>query len=193
MAQRAVNRLASLISTLGHPAMLMSLAVVFAPVRHVSPNQSAATWLVPLLIVAIGLAFAFWKVHRGQWQHVDASVPKERTQLNVFMLCVLVGASALCWFGLGQMALALGLAASSVILASALILARWLKLSLHVSFAALAACVLVSDYLSIAVAAGSIILITWSRLQLQRHTWSDVVAGLSVGLLTGTGWRLVVW
>lgn len=171
--------------------MLMSLAVAFAPVRHPNPNESAATWLVPLLIVTIGLTFAFWKVHRGQWQHVDASVPKERTQLNVFMLCVLVGAGALCWFGLGQVALALGLAASSVIIASALMLARWLKLSLHVSFAVLAACCLIRDQLSIVIAASVVVMVTWSRLQLQRHGWLDVLVGGVTGLAAGLAWRVL--
>lgn len=142
-----------------------------------------------LIPVSLGLSFAFWKVWLGRWQHVDASVPSERAELNRFMLPVLLVSALVCLFWLDLRALGVGLAASSLILAAALLLARWLKLSLHVGFAGLAVCVLAEGATGLLLSVLALILMVWSRLALQRHTWRDIWAGLLAGLAAGLIWR----
>jgi hypothetical protein len=67
-------------------------------------------------------------------------------------------------------------------------LTRWIKVSLHLMFASLAATTLVL----LGSAAGAVVLaglpvLAWSRLALQRHRLSELLAGLALGLTAGIG------
>jgi hypothetical protein len=82
------------------------------------------------------------------------------------------------------------------IITLALFIVSWglnfgLKLSLHALFAFYCAIIL----FRIGLVCGAIafvlaILVAWSRLFLQRHTWLELIAGIILGLIGGlvTGW-----
>jgi hypothetical protein len=125
-------------------------------------------------------------VRRGRWSNVDASNPPERLILFIVALAGLV--AALGWLLLNdpQSFLVRGMLVAAAFLLLAALLARWVKLSLHVALAALAAttlCLLGSavGYALIAV----VPVVFWSRIVLARHNVRELLVGLALGVFTG--------
>ena len=179
------------LSIVGHPAVLMPVAVAAAASGPGAPPQLMRVALSTAVVVAVivGL-YSLWQVRRGHWAHVDASHPAERSQLNLVLAGLLCAAAGLLW-ALGQPpAVAAGplLAALLVLLTHAL--RRWLKVSLHAAFALFAAA-LVWPHLPGTLAIGALALgVAWSRLVLRRHTLAEVLTGLWLGAAFGAALRL---
>lgn len=179
------------LSIVGHPAVLMPVAVAAAASGPGAPPQLLRVALGTAVAVAVivGL-YSLWQVRRGRWAHVDASHPAERSQLNLVLAGLLCAAAALLW-ALGQPpAVAAGplLAALLVLLTHAL--RRWLKVSLHAAFALFAAA-LVWPHLPGTLAIAALALgVAWSRLVLHRHTLAEVLTGLLFGAAFGAALRL---
>jgi hypothetical protein len=96
--------------------------------------------------------------------------------------------AALGWLSLNdpQSFLVRGMLVVAAFLLLAALLTRWVKLSLHVAFAALAAttlCLLGSrvGYALIVV----VPVVFWSRIALARHRVHELLVGLVLGVLTG--------
>jgi hypothetical protein len=97
-------------------------------------------------------------------------------------------AAGLAWLLLNdpQSFLVRGMLVMAAFFLLAAVLTRWVKLSLHVAFAALAAtalCLLGSwvGYALVAV----VPVLSWSRLALARHRVHELVVGLVLGVLGG--------
>jgi len=166
----------------------MPVASVLAAQAHGA--DTAALLMLALtvgtLVLAV-LAWSLWQVRRGRWTHVDASTRSERRGLNGFLLLAFAVAALGTWL-LAQPRLALAFALAAAIISIALLLARWLKLSLHVAFAAFAA--LVAGGFAAVIGLGAFAAaVAWSRLELGRHDRADVVAGAAVGVFAGIVFR----
>jgi membrane-associated phospholipid phosphatase len=188
-AQRVLARA---LSILGHPALLMPGAVVMAALaRDSSPSVLwAATAASLAAALAVGV-YSIVQVRRGGWQHVDASVPGERQQLNRFLVPLLWGLAALLALSGQPAATVLGMALGGAIVVCAQALRRWMKLSLHGAFAVFAASLLWPLWPAVLGLLGLAAGVLWSRLVLGRHTVAEVMAGALVGGLAG--WIWVVW
>ena len=180
------------LSIVGHPALLMPVAV--------AAGASGAGASPQLLRIALGTAvavavivglYSLWQVRCGRWAHVDASLPRERHQLNLFLAALLGAAAALLW-ALGQTPAA----ASGALLAALLVLLTHalrhrLKVSLHAAFALFAAALL-WPHPSATLAVGLLALgVAWSRLVLRRHTLAEVLIGLLLGAAFGAVLRVL--
>ena len=87
------NSLARMVSTAGHPAVLMPAAAVIA-----SPGSLAGVALsVSLACAVMVVAYSVYKVRRGDWAHVDASVSAERAEFNLLVGTALLLASGALW------------------------------------------------------------------------------------------------
>lgn len=174
------------LSVLGHPALLMPLAAsANAAARGGGPDLVGTVAAVSVALALVVMLFSAGQVRAGRWRHVDASVPQERRHLNLLLCGLLFGGAALLGAAGAAPAVALGLGLGGVLVLLALVLARWLKLSLHVAFASYAALLawpawgwmLAGLVLAAAVA--------WSRLVLGRHRppdlWAGALAGVAVG------------
>jgi len=174
--------LARWISILAHPFVMASLMALGAGVRSALLVAGFAT--VPLaLLMAI-------QVRSGRWGTVDASRRDERPALFAVA-------------GLGLLALAVylavtqpvspllrGLLAPVGLLGGAALVNRWVKASLHVGFAVLAAATLIQLGSALGWALVPVVpILGWSRLVLNRHRPVELVAGgmlgLAASLLTG--------
>jgi membrane-associated phospholipid phosphatase len=179
--------LARTLSILGHPLLLLPTAALLLAVHEgTDPRRVAALALGLGISAAIVMGWSWWQVRRRRWQHVDASGHDERRALNRFLLAVFVIAAAVLWRWTTQRELALGMALSALLIAIAMLSARWLKLSLHVAFAIFAAILLVRVSWLAGVGGGLFAAaVAWSRLALARHAPRDLVAGAIAGLLAG--------
>ena len=135
--------------------------------------------------------FTWFQVKTGRWAHVDASNRTERRSLNWFLIALLLASAVLVRLVLHNLHMSVALVLSATLIGAALLLARWVKMSLHVAFAAFATSLLWPDRW--AVVGGLLITaaVAWSRLTLGRHVPADVLAGLLLGTLAGTAYG--VW
>lgn len=181
------------LSVLGHPLLLMPLAVGLALAQRGAAPAVLALALGLTLAVAVAVAaFSVWQVRRGQWRHVDASVPAERRQLNRFAAGVLLAAAGTAALAGAPRSVTLGLAAGVALVLLALATRRWCKLSLHVAFGALAVGLAWPQAPAMAALALLVAGVAWSRLALRRHVRRDVAAGLLAGALAGALFQALV-
>ena len=179
------------LSIVGHPALLMPVAVTAAASGPGAPPQLLRVALGTALAVAVVVGlYSLWQVRRGRWAHVDASHPAERRQLNLLLAGVLCGAAALLW-ALGQPSAVVAgplLAALLVLLTHAL--RRWLKVSLHVAFALFAAALVWPNLPGTLAISALAVGVAWSRLVLGRHTLPEVLTGALLGVAFGAALRV---
>lgn len=185
--------LARALSILGHPAVVVPLGVALAARARGAPLplQQRAVAAAIVLALLVGL-YSVWQVRRGRWAHVDASQPRERSQLHAFLLPLLLAAAAAAALAGWPPAVTAGLGACAVIVTGAWLTRRWMKLSLHVAFAALVATWLWPSPGLVLTAAAGVAAIAWSRWRLARHTSREVVAGALLGALVGLLFQYVL-
>ncbi len=181
-----MKQFARWISIVAHPFTMITLLVAVPAMRQPSRHAMQAVLLVGLVILVPIAVLMFRQVCRGRWSNADASNRSERPVLFLVALAGLV--AALGWLRLKdpQSFLVQGLLVIAMFLVLAALLTRWIKLSLHVAFAALTATTLSLmscwiGYMLIAV----IPLVFWSRLALSRHRVHELAVGLVLGALTG--------
>ena len=185
MNRIAIARAASLV---GHPVVLVPTAGLIAASRSAaSGKQLQFIGGALLVLVALALGFTWIQVRTGRWAHVDASVREERRSLNVFLALLFLLGAALTRTRLPPMAFALAL--SCAICVSALLLARWVKASLHAAFAALATAIVWPFAAGVSSGVVLTAIVVWSRLVLGRHVRADIVVGLLLGCAAGAGFQ----
>ena len=176
------------VSIAGHPAVLMPVAAAIASPAHIRPAALA----VSLVCACVVLGYSLHKARRGEWVHIDASVPAERAQLNVRVgIGLLVTAGALWLAGL-HVGFSLVVGLSGVIVAAGHLFRGMAKLSLHVAFAVLAAFMVWPNPIAAATLALAAAWLAWSRLALQRHVAADIVLGGLVGAAAGLAFHIAV-
>ncbi len=187
-----LDRLARAVSILGHPLLVLPAALALpAALRDVDHATLRSMLIGFALFAALLLGWSWWQVRRNRWAHVDASQPSERKSLNRTLLVAIAIGALVAWLRSPTPDLALTLAVSACIVAIAMLLVRWCKLSLHASFAVYAAGLLWPLGMA-AVGAGCVFagIVAWSRLRLSRHRPRDIVAGAATGVLAASGYWL---
>lgn len=182
----ATHKLARLVSIVLHP-FVTTLALAWSIESHLGSAIAlrtvlivAALFILPLIVLTAR------QVRYGHWTTVDASHPGDRPVL------FWVGGSGLLALLVFFMVtrpgtpLVAGTTGVLVMLAVCAGLTRWIKVSLHMAAAAMAALVLIPLGLRVGwVLAASLPLLGWSRVVLERHSWREVVVGCAVGAATG--------
>jgi membrane-associated phospholipid phosphatase len=181
------------ISIAGHPIVILFAAVVIAALAQGASIRQL--WFVGGGLAAFGavvLGFSWLQVRSGRWSHIDATARTERNLLNVFLVVLCFLAAVLVWFLTHRFYMSLGLGLSGTLAFIALLISRWVKVSLHVAFAAFAAVFLWP--IKLAVVAGTLVTaaLIWSRLILGRHVAADVAAGLVLGAAAGGAYLFLV-
>jgi membrane-associated phospholipid phosphatase len=181
-----MTQFARWVSLLAHPFVMAALLVAVSAMRTASGNAVESVLLVVIAVVVPMLVLMFRQVRHGRWSDVDASKRSERPVLFIVGLAGLV--AALGWLLLNdpESFLVRGMLIVAGFLLLSALLTRWVKLSLHVAFAALTAttlCLLgsVLGYVLIAV----VPVVCWSRIALARHHVHEILVGLVLGVLTG--------
>jgi membrane-associated phospholipid phosphatase len=167
------------ISILGHPFVTCSVTVL----ATTAPRTALVFMLISIVPVAI---LMFVQVRRGAWEHVDASRKRERPAL--YVVGIIATAAAFAWLAYAQphSPLTRGVGVALGMLIALAVITRWIKVSLHVTFAALSATLLLIARLPGGWAMAALVpLLIWSRLQLHRHTRLEVAIGLVAGVATG--------
>jgi len=168
------------VSVLLHPFLLGPLTVLLLTDTG-SSAVIAVTIAIPLLI------FTIRNVRRGVWTNHDVSVRTQRSGL--YWAAIALTALAAAWLRYRGAApgLVRGVAACALMFAAAMVINRWLKISLHMMVAAFSAVAIADSYRNwTPVIALLILALAWSRLYLRRHSWAEVLAGVILGTAVGT-------
>lgn len=165
----------------------MVALLVAVPAARQSSGSAVYSMLLIVMAVIVPIAvLMFRQVRRGRWSNVDASKPSERPVLFLVMLAGLI--AALGWLLLNdpQSFLVRGLIVTAAFLLVAALLTRWIKLSLHVAFAALTATTLCLLGSAVGYALAVVVpVVFWSRIAMGRHRVHELLVGLALGVLTG--------
>ena len=178
------KRMAAWVSVAAHPFVLVPVLVTVVAVRSMPPRQAA---IVVGLVLAGSILPMLWmivrRVRSGAWTDHDVSVREQRTGFYPAALAMTGGTVVLLYaFGVGPSILRGTVAIFGLIAVSALV-NLWLKVSLHAGFAAFTAVALFAVSQPMGVAAVAVALaVAWSRLELRRHTWLEVVVGALLGI-----------
>ena len=185
------TRAARALSILGHPALLMPGAVVWVSIARNAPPSVLFTAASASVFVALCVGvYSAVQVRAGRWAHVDASVPRERGQLNLFLALLLFSTAGALWWSGQPRPVFLGLALGGGLVVVGHLLRRWLKVSLHVGFAVFAAVLLWPDAVAVAGLLALSAGVAWSRRVLGRHTRADLLAGSLAGVAVGVLFHL---
>ena len=180
------------ISIAGHPIVILFVAASVA--ASTRPGSLPGVWFIggALALAIVILGFSWIQVRSGRWSHIDASARSERKTLNVFLGAICFGGAMLAWSLTGNSDLSVGLILSGTIAVIALLIAKWVKVSLHVAFAAFATALGWPN--EIAIVAGLLVtaVLAWSRLVLGRHVAADIVAGFLLGATAGSVYHFCV-
>jgi hypothetical protein len=183
---RQVRRLARWVSIVAHPfatTLVLAAAVELERGAAVAARTAAAVGVLFVLPLAALIAL---QVRRGAWSTVDASHPRDRP---VLFAVGAAGLLAVLFYvartrpGTPLVAGTAGVLGMVVVCAA---ITPWLKVSLHMAAAALAATVLLGRGLPLGWLVAAVLPpLAWSRVALGRHRWREVVAGLAIGAVTG--------
>jgi len=181
------------VSIVGHPVvLLLAAALIAASSRGASLQQLGLIGGTLVVLSVIALGFSWFQVRNGRWAHIDASGREERTSLNVFLAILLLLSALLLRVLSHRTAMSAAFALSGALVVIALLVARWVKVSLHAAFAAFATALVWP--IKLAVIAGVVVTsaVVWSRMVLGRHVASDIVAGLLLGIAAGVCYQFWV-
>ncbi len=182
------NSVARAVSIAGHPAVLMPAAALIASPGHMGPAALA----VSLVCACAVVAYSLYKARRGDWVHIDASVPAERAQLNARVVIGLLAAAGALWLSGLHVGFPLVVGLSSLIVAVGHLFRGVAKLSLHVAFAVFAAFLVWPNYAAAAMFALAAAGVAWSRLALRRHVAADIILGALAGAAAGLAFHFAV-
>jgi hypothetical protein len=184
--------LARAISIVGHPIVIVPAAVLMvASTRGASLQQVCVVGAVFATIGAVVIGFSWLQVRSGRWSHIDASARSERYSLNILLATICASVAAMLWYVTRKPSLALGFAFAAALVVMALLLMKWVKVSLHVAFAAFATVFLWPNRLAVAAGVVFIAALVWSRLVLGRHVAADIATGLLLGATAGIAYQML--
>lgn len=175
------------ISIVAHPFVLAAVFAVAAGLRlGTSADALGALLLVALVAILPVAVLTVRQVRRGSWTNVDASNQKERPVLFLVGTVALAALAVFAFVFRPGSFLGRGAIAVLVMLAVCAVINRWLKISLHMAFAALVTTTLLLLRSPVGWALVPVVpALAWSRLALGRHRLPEVIAGFVIGCLSG--------
>jgi len=179
--------LARWVSIVAHPFAMIALIVGTATVRAGRGNDLALNVGMVALFAILPIALlTIHQVRRGAWANVDASKPHERSILYTVAISSTLALVCYLLVTQPQSILLRGSVVTLALLVICAIITRWIKVSLHMTAAALTATalLLLGSPLSWIVTA-ILPILAWSRLTLKRHTPAELALGLGLGIAAG--------
>lgn len=184
--------IATLLSSLGHPFVMLPLVFVSLAVRQVGFDQAWPALAAVLGSLATLGAFIVVRKKKGLVTNLDVSARHQRSR-NVYqpvLALVLVVAAALYFF---RQPFVPDTLFFGLLMATCYAINAKIKISQHTVIATFVSCLVVPVHLWIGLALlGFALCVGWSRVVLGRHERHEVATGAIVGVLFGLahGWFL---
>lgn len=185
---------ANLISTLGHPFLLLPLVLAWLTILKVGFEAAWPTLAAIFACIVIMVVFLYIKKKRGQISNWDVSVQQERSRNIYLPILLLTGVAAAALYFFKQPFIGDTLFFGLLILVCYAINAR-IKVSQHTVMAYYVSFLVmpVNMWVGLGLLAFAP-MIGWSRVVLGRHKKEEVLVGTIVGVVFGLlHWRLFDW
>lgn len=175
------------LSIVFHPFVMIGVMVGTAAAGRQTAGEAVRSVAIVALFTIVPLAVLMWRqVRRGSWENADASNRAERPVLYLVGGLAVVALLAYLLMFRPESFMVRGVVATLGMLAVCGVATRWIKVSLHMAFAALAATALALTRSPIGYALlAALPAIVWSRLTLSRHTPLEVAVGTIIGAGAG--------
>ena len=183
-----MRQVARIVSIVGHPFLLVPLAIVIATRNAASARGPVLGAVLGTMVVLAIYVVRKWR--RGELTDVDVSTREQRPRV----FAVGIAASAVATLAMiatkQNMAVVRGTAIACITLVVMALVNRFLsKASLHSAFAAIAAGIVWRSSPAVSMAFAVVALVVaWSRVRYGRHTASEVAAGLVIGAVAALGY-----
>ncbi len=186
------NIIARVVSIIGHPLIFLSTAALIAATeKGVSMQQLKFIFITLVMLGLISMAYSYFQVRSGRWTHIDASAQGERKTLNIFLATLCLLSAGIVWVLSDRPHMAIALALSGALFIIALLISKWVKLSLHTAFAVFATTLLWPNIFAVSIGIIMTALLIWSRLTLGRHVVKDIIVGFVTGACAGVLYQLL--
>ena len=175
------------LSIIFYPFVMVGVMVGTAAAGRQTAREALRTVAIVALFTIVPLAILMMRqVRRGAWDNVDASNRGERPILYVAGGLAVLALLAYFLVLRPQSFMVRGVLATLGMLACCAFLTKWIKVSLHMAFATLAAAALVLSRSPVGYALlMALPALAWSRLTLERHTLPEVALGTVIGAAAG--------
>jgi hypothetical protein len=190
----SARRIATIVSWVGHPLVFVTISVGIVLATQLASRR--AIGLIGALFLAViaptGLLL-FFGVRSGRWGDADVSVREERKRFYPIAIPLSALGTMMMWLANAPSYILRGGVITLLLLMSAAIINHWSKISLHTLFATYCSVILFRVNLFCGSAALILAaLVFWSRLFLSRHTISENISGVALGVVGGiaTAWIL---
>ena len=180
------------LSIVFHPFVMVSVMVGTAAAARQTAGEALRTVAIVALVTCVPLMILMIRqVRRGAWTNVDASNRAERPLLYFTLAAPLVALLAYAWLH-SQSFMVRGIVATLGMVGACAWLTRWIKVSLHMAFASLAATSLALMRSPVGYALVMVLpALVWSRVTLERHTVPEVALGTIIGAAAGAAMHYV--
>jgi hypothetical protein len=182
------NRIAKIISAIGHPLLTISLFVMIT-LFHFGTFENAL--LISALIIGgliIPVSYNMYRKSKsGAYTNFDVSDKTQRQRWYLLPIVLLTGLTVILYLTHQPLSLCFGMLCGLLLLISCGFMNQYLKVSLHTAYSfyiVVLAWQIVSVRISIVFILFAII-IAWSRWVLKRHSIWELVLGCFLGLLFG--------
>ncbi|MEO7992239.1 MAG: phosphatase PAP2 family protein [Chryseolinea sp.] len=180
-------KLAKYISVLGHPLLTIPLVLIVALFNFEEPKRAL---FISLLIVGgifIPLTIKMYNGTKdGTYTNFDISEKSQRQSWYFFALALLAIVTIVLFVTNQSRVLCLSMLFAFILLLTSQLMNYYIKSSLHVSLNVfLAFSILPMSLVTGIVLFVFVILISWSRLALKRHTLKEILAGAFIGFAVG--------
>ena len=174
------------VSIVAHPFVTALVLAGAIELRH-GASAAARTVIAVLLLFVAPLAILMVRqVRRGAWGTVDASDPRERPTLFLVGGVAMLALLAYAVTSQPDSQLVRGTVGTLAMLAVCAAATPWIKVSLHVAVASLAAVILMLLGSPVAWLLALVLpVLAWSRVVHGRHQWIEVMLGFAIGAAAG--------
>lgn len=180
-----MKSLARWLSIVLHPFVMVGVMVGTAASARQTRGEALRSVAMVFLFTVVPLAVLMIRqVRRGAWENADASNRRERPMLYLVGAVALVALLAYITLFRPQSFMVRGVVATFGMLAVCAAATRWIKVSLNMAFAALAASALMGSRVGYGLAL-MLPPLAWARLALSRHTILELVLGTVAGIAAG--------
>ena len=179
--------MAQAISIVLHPFVMIGVLVgTAAAARQSTADATRAVAVVVMFTVVPLIILMVWQVKRGTWANADASNRAERPVLYGVAGAALATLTIYLRTLRSESFLAGGALVSLGMLAVCALATIWVKVSLHMAFATLAASALTLGRSPVGYVITLLLpALIWSRLTLKRHSAAEVALGAAIGCVAG--------
>ena len=181
------EKIANIISTVGHPFLTIPVFVIFVLFRYNDFQSALKTSAIIIggIFIPLGIK-TYMGTKKGKYTNMDISNQIQRQRWYVTAVVLLLIVTILLFVTEQSRAIRFNVIYSFLLLLTAQLLNFYVKSSMHVAFNVFLFFLIIPINYIFALAFGIfVIFIGWSRLELKRHTVKEVIFGTMIGLFFG--------